>query len=86
MGLLADSVEEHMSEIPERQLALKTCISKLTKDQKGILKARYFQSKPVREVATLFGRSDDGIKSLMRRVRLSLKQCIDTQLKEQSSS
>jgi RNA polymerase sigma-70 factor (ECF subfamily) len=85
MELLADSAAEIMEKIPQRQLALKSCINKLTSDQQGILRARYFQGKSVREVADLFNRTDDGIKSLMRRVRNTLRQCIDNELKQLNS-
>ena len=83
MEMLADSVEEIIGEVPQRQIALKSCISKLTSDQQGILKARYFQGQSVKAVSEQFDRSEDGIKSLMRRVRNNLRNCIDQELKAQ---
>jgi len=60
--------------------ALRQCLETLPPRQRGILDHRYVHHTPREEMATLLGIGEDGIKSLLRRIRAALAQCIQERL------
>ena len=56
--------------------ALRGCVGKLEEKQRGILDHFYSQDKSRAELARLYKMSEDGVKSLMRRIRRDLAECI----------
>lgn len=60
--------------------ALRGCVGKLEEKQRGILDQFYKQEKSRAELAQLYKMSEDGVKSLMRRIRRDLAECIRRRL------
>lgn len=60
--------------------ALRTCLGTLGEKQRKLLELQYGQDKSRSEIAEAAGMSEDGIKSLMRRLRAALGQCIRRRL------
>ena len=60
--------------------ALQRCVGKLEDKQRGILDHFYKQEKSRAELAQLYKMSEDGVKSLMRRIRRDLAECIRRRL------
>ncbi|HYG75687.1 MAG TPA: RNA polymerase sigma factor [Planctomycetota bacterium] len=63
--------------------ALRRCLETLGEKQRRMLKLHYAENKSRSELAELFAMSEDGIKSLMRRLRGALAQCIRRRLEAQ---
>ena len=60
--------------------ALRQCVGGLEEKQRGVLNDFYAQDKSRAELATLYKMSEDGIKSMMRRIRRDLADCIRRRL------
>jgi len=60
--------------------ALRQCVGGLEEKQRGVLNHFYTQDKSRAELATLYKMSEDGIKSMMRRIRRDLAECIRRRL------
>jgi RNA polymerase sigma-70 factor (ECF subfamily) len=66
--------------------ALRKCLSTLGEKQRKLLELQYGQGKSRSEIAEAASMSEDGIKSLMRRLRSVLAQCIRRRLGVESPS
>jgi RNA polymerase sigma-70 factor (ECF subfamily) len=60
--------------------ALRRCLETLPRKQRRVIDLQYVHRKARAEMATLFNMTDDGIKSLLRRVRAILADCIERRL------
>lgn len=60
--------------------ALRTCLQKLPRKYHGFIDMRYREGKSRSEMAKLRKMTEDGVKSLLRRVRASLADCVKKQL------
>jgi RNA polymerase sigma-70 factor (ECF subfamily) len=60
--------------------ALRECLKDLPENARGVLDLRYAQDKSREEMAGLLKMTEDGIKSLLRRVRSALGDCIRKRL------
>ena len=60
--------------------ALRKCLQELPERQRAALDLQYAQKKSRSEMARLREMTEDGIKSLMRRIRLALADCIRRRL------
>ena len=60
--------------------ALRACMAKLAEKHRKLLDLHYSEGKSRAEIAASFQMSEDGIKSLMRRLRTVLGDCIRRQL------
>ena len=65
-------------------VALRKCIRALPEKQRAALDMQYAQRKSRDEMAQLWGMTEDGIKSLMRRIRADLAECIRKRLAMES--
>jgi len=63
--------------------ALQKCLGTLGEKQRRMLDLHYAQNKSREEMAGLFDMSEDGIKSVMRRLRAALAQCIRRRMESQ---
>jgi RNA polymerase sigma-70 factor (ECF subfamily) len=70
----------------ERVEALRQCLEALAPRQREAVDLEYQQGKSRSEMAILFNMSEDGIKSLMRRIRVALGECIGRRLARQESA
>jgi RNA polymerase sigma-70 factor, ECF subfamily len=60
--------------------ALRGCLQDLPPKQRGALDMRYRDKKSRGEMAQFLGISEDGIKSLLRRLRAALADCVEKRL------
>lgn len=65
----------------EHLAALRKCLELLPPRQREILDHRYARHTARSEMARLFGMTEDGIKSLLRRLRAALAACIQKRLR-----
>lgn len=60
--------------------SLQTCINKLEKDQKTMLKMRYFEKAEIEEVANKIGKTVTAAYRSLSRVRVALRECVNRNL------
>lgn len=60
--------------------ALRRCLQDLPPKQRDVLDMRYRDEKSRGEMAQFLGMSEDGIKSLLRRIRATLANCVEKRL------
>ena len=56
------------------------CLEQLPDDHQRLLKQRYQEEKTLEEIAGIWGRTYNGITSLLYRLRLALIDCVDKSL------
>ena len=61
--------------------ALRKCLAELSDNDRLMLKLRYAEGKSRQEMARLGKMSEDGVKSMMRRVRDRLGRCVRRRLR-----
>ncbi len=61
--------------------ALRRCLEALPRKQRRAVDLQYVHRKARAEMATLFNMTDDGVKSLLRRIRAILADCIERRLR-----
>lgn len=66
----------------ERKLALRDCLAQLSDEQRSLIKCRYRDQLPVRELAAEVGKSESALKMTLMRIREMLQVCISLKLKE----
>ena len=76
LDYLLDRTEEKLASIPRRQVALRECLTNLKEDHRTLLTLYYAHRKSVTQISELTGRSEDGVKCLMMRLRRLLRDCI----------
>lgn len=72
--------------LSNRHTALKSCIQKLPQHQREIIKLRYMQGKDCSGIASDLGRSVQSVYSLLKRLKLELRKCIEFQLTRQEAA
>ena len=65
--------------------ALRQCLQGLSSKQRQALDMRYRDRKSRGEMAQFLGLSEDGIKSLLRRLRAALAECVEKRLAQEGS-
>ena len=60
--------------------ALRKCLARLTAKHRGILDMRYEQGRSRAEMARRCGMTGNGVKTLLRRIRAALADCIQRRL------
>lgn len=61
--------------------ALRRCLEALPRKQRRVIDLQYVHRKARAEMAALFSMTDDGVKSLLRRIRAILADCIERRLR-----
>ena len=60
--------------------ALRKCLETLSEGQRRALDARYAEGKSRAEMARLLEMTENGVKSLLRRIRIGLAECVERRL------
>lgn len=68
-------VEEHATEQEWRQ-ALNKCMAQLGQSARRLIELRYFEQRRLGEIAQQLGRTVNGIKTSLNRVRIALASCM----------
>lgn len=79
---IVDAYVHVADELPDRTLALQKCIKKLNPRGQDIVDMRYQQNLKPKQIASRVGTSPTAITSLLHRIRQTLSDCIDRQLKQ----
>ena len=79
--MMLDVAVEEMTDLGDRQLALRKCLEKVPPRSLELLRQRYEKGSSIRQIARDSQRSEDAIKSLFLRIRRSLEGCIETTLR-----
>lgn len=74
--LLADSLELEHDHFEEELRRLQHCIEKLTDKQRELLRQRYYEEVPLKDLASRLNRTVNGLKCTMYRIRESLRVCL----------
>lgn len=85
--LLARIAEEGLSEISGREqqmVALERCLDKLSLPRRQLVLGCYTPGSSIREIAARSGQSEEGLYQLLRRIRLKLKDCVETTLNQEA--
>lgn len=72
-------IEDHLA-------ALRQCLADLAPRQREVLALHYSQRRSRADIALVMGLSQDGVKSLLRRLRAALGQCIQGRLGREGRS
>lgn len=75
--MLVAEAEEQLREPPARQAALRDCIHELPEPSRRVLTLKYVHGMSIDRISEAVGRSADGVKSLLLRVRKLLAACIE---------
>lgn len=83
--LLADELESQPDpDFTERRIeALRTCIGQVRPEDRDLLMQRYWHKTRLQDFAVIHGRSLNGLKVQLFRLRAALKRCIESQLQLQ---
>lgn len=65
--------------------ALRACLERISQKHRHLLRQRYAEGKSRPEMSRFFKMSENGIKSLLRRIRLTLGECIRRRLGREQS-
>jgi len=68
--------------VSSRQVALRKCLDSLPKGQRQILQSRYEGGLACEQIAARASRSVQSIYALLKRLKLALRQCVDSQVVE----
>lgn len=77
LQLIEKSFEEVAGEVPERMAALLECVDTLQGRPRRILTLRYQAGESAQRIAEQMGMSRNAVWTVLHRVRLSLRDCID---------
>lgn len=61
--------------------ALRSCVRELPDRQRQIIELQYVQKRSRAQIAAEHGLTEDGVKTLLRRVRAGLAQCVQRRLR-----
>ena len=78
--LMMESCIPAANQVSKRQEALRGCLERLPERQMEILTLRYVANASMHEISKMTGRSVDGVKSLLVRIRKTLRRCIEKNL------
>ena len=70
----------------EERRALAACVERLAPESRRALELRYVSDLPLLAIGTQMGRSEDGIKALLKRLRQSLAECVGSQMRKSAGS
>jgi len=84
LDLVLEDSEELAPQLSERSEALSTCVAKLSESHKRLLSYKYVSRQRIDEISNQVGKSEDSVRSLLKRLRGKLRDCINLQLRTAS--
>jgi RNA polymerase sigma-70 factor (ECF subfamily) len=79
--LLDEGVEASRSAKVPRHEVLWECLETLRPADRGLILRRYFDGRPIKNLAGELGRGADSVKMSLHRIRSALAQCVTRRLK-----
>ena len=84
MELVMKDCEEVAPTVSQRAKQLKGCLAELSDENRFILRARYGTDQNLEQISKQVGRSVNGVKSLLKRLRKKIDGCINEKMEAQS--
>lgn len=81
LDLLAPALQVPEESWEEERRALQSCVGSLPAESRRVLALRYVEEAPLERIAGDVGRSVDGIKGLLKRLRQKLAECVAGKLR-----
>lgn len=78
--LLVAAAADGAEEAPWRQEALRACLAELPDQGREVLSLKYARGQSIQHISAATGRSVDGVKSFLLRMRKQLAECIERRL------
>lgn len=66
--------------------ALRECLKALPEKQRSVIELHYAARKPRSEIARIYSMTEDGVKSLLRRTRAALAECVKKRLASETAA
>ena len=82
---LPDYTSFDTNSVSARREALTICIKKLPTRQKQVIQLRYLEDMGCQGIAEELNRPVQGIYSLLKRLKLELRKCVETRIKQENS-
>jgi RNA polymerase sigma-70 factor (ECF subfamily) len=80
-AILNAATQDAMSvELGLREVALESCMQKLSSEHRAMLRARYEEQSSVHDLARIFNRTEQAIHNAMSRIRRVLHDCINQRI------
>ena len=76
LELVMQDSAELAPELSDRNLALRQCLGKLSDEHKLLLSSKYSARLSIDAIASKMNRSSNGVRSLLKRVRAQLRECV----------
>ena len=83
---LASDFEDSDPGLAERMPALRRCLQKVPKEDRHLLLERYSQHGAIEHKARAEGRSGASLRSVLFRLRIALRRCVEQELQHQSEA
>jgi RNA polymerase sigma-70 factor, ECF subfamily len=80
--LLHQTLEDQAADVDVRSSALQKCMGSLTATSRELLAKRYNEGFSIRDIADSSGRDVSAVKVNLHRIRKTLRDCIQIQLRE----
>ncbi len=77
---LSTAVQQQMQTLDAAGQALRPCLQQLQPHHQQMIEQRYFQSRPIAEIASQAGKPVGAIKMAIMRIRRRLAECIQQQI------
>jgi RNA polymerase sigma-70 factor (ECF subfamily) len=77
MEMLAEEAEASLDHLQSRRSALERCLGKLSEDDRQLLFCRYRERATTQSVAAAMGRSVQGTRKALHRIRMALLTCTE---------
>ncbi len=83
--VVAHTAEEMSDELESRQRALVGCVQKLSEGDRDLLRLRYVDGAAGADVAASVGRSIHAVYKAFKRIRRTLYNCVQSQIRKEAS-
>ena len=80
MEQMSPEMENGPSELEDRHVALRNCLTKLRPQERDLLHHRYATSVSLEDYAKATKRSSGTLKAILFKLRAALRDCIERQL------
>lgn len=74
--LMCDAASLETHDLTDRQEALRTCLARMPEHGRRYLVLRYAGNRSIQQIADNSGKTVDGVKALLYRLRRKLEQCV----------
>ena len=82
LELVLQDCEKLVEKVTDRSLAMSHCMTKLADEEKVVLSYKYISRLSSEQIGEEIGRTSNGVRSLLKRLRAGLRECIQFQMKE----